>query len=354
MKHLVIAFILLQMTFPSFCQWHNDFLSQHNYESKALRKNPSKKWVFEAKGKVFGPALREDNSLFFGDIAGYLYSINAENGKLNWKFRTNGKVLSCPSIKDTLAYFGSYDGYLYCLGVKSGHLVWKYKTGSGASCSPPLVKNGKVYFGSHDDYFYVTDRLNGKLIAKKKLGHGNCTTTSFENNLLYLADWGGNVHCLNAESLESKWKFQTDNKVYQTPTLDTDQVLIPSFDSTVYALDKISGKINWKMDLNSVAVQIGIKGDIAFFNTRSSNLYALNKNSGDLLWKFETEGTTWGFAILAEDIIYFGSGDNKLYAIGLKSGNKLWEFVVDQDVQRPSIYKGVVYFPSGKHLYALH
>jgi len=168
-----------------------------------------------------------------------------------------------------------------------------------------------------------------------------------------LHDWGGNVHCLESENLESKWKFQTDYKVYQTPTLDSDQVLIPSFDSTVYALDKVSGKLNWKMDLNSVAIQIGIAKNIAFFNTRSSDLYALNKEDGHLLWKFETEGTTWGFAVLAEDVIYFGSGDHKLYAIELKSGHKLWEFVVDKEVQRPSIYNEVVYFPSGKRLYAL-
>jgi len=175
MKYLIAVFFLLQMSLPSFCQWHHDFLSQHKYDSKALRKNPGQKWIFEAEGDVYGPALKENNSLFFGDVAGYLYSIDAEQGALNWKYKTEGKVLSCPSIEDTLAYFGSYDGYLYCLGIKSGQLVWKYKTGSGASCSPPLIKNDKVYFGSHDNYFYVTDRFSGKLITKKELGHGNCT-----------------------------------------------------------------------------------------------------------------------------------------------------------------------------------
>ena len=354
MKYIVAILIVTFSFFNGHCQWHNNFHSTQDYQTKALKNNPKQKWVFKAEGNVYGPAIKEGKDLFFGDEAGYLYSLNSSKGKLNWKFKTEGKVLSCPSIKDTLAYFGSYDGYLYCLGIKSGNLIWKYKTGSGASCSPPLVKDNKVYFGSHDNYYYVTDRFNGELIQKKEIGHGNCATTSTANNFLYLADWGGYIHCLKSETLETQWKFKSKYKIYQTPVIDENQVITPSFDSIVYALDKKSGALKWKLKLNSVANQVGVKGNIAFFNTRASDLYAVNKNTGEQLWKFETEGATWGFAITAEDVIYFGSGDSKLYAVDIKSGQKLWDYKVDKAVQRPSVYNKTVYFPSGKRLYALN
>ena len=126
--------------------------------------------------------------------------------------------------------------------------------------------------------------------------------------------------------------------------------MVSSFDSIVYALNKKDGSLNWKKQLNSVAIQIGIKEHIAFFNTRDSDLFALNKHTGELLWEFETVGQTWGFAIATRDVIYFGSGDNKLYAINLYTGKKYWEYGVEQPVQRPSIYEKVIYFPSGRKI----
>jgi len=354
MKKIISLFLILSPFYYISAQWHNDYLSHHEYKSEALKKNPKEKWVFNAEGTIYGPAIKKGTAIFFGDTKGYLYAVDSNNGKLNWKFKTEGKVLGCPSIKDAYVYFGAYDGYLYCLNSKNGKLVWKFKTGSGASCSPPLIKGNKVYFGSHDNYYYVVNRFTGNLLQKKEIGHGNCSTSSYENGLLYLADWSGTIHCLASDNLKSKWHFKTDYKVYQTPVIDRNQILVASFDSIVYALDKKTGNLNWKKKLNSVANQVGIKNNIAFFNTRASDLYAVDKNTGMPLWEFTTEGATWGFAICAEDVIYFGSGDNTLYAINLYTGTKIWEYNVDKTVQRAAIYDKVIYFPSSNKLYAIY
>ncbi|WP_422082078.1 PQQ-binding-like beta-propeller repeat protein [Ulvibacterium sp.] len=354
MRKIIQLLFTLAIFHTAFAQWHNDYLSHHAYESKALKKEPREKWIFNAEGRVFGPALKEGNSLFFGDTKGFLYSIDSENGQLNWKFKAEAKVLSCPTINSRYAYFGSYDGYLYCLDIGDGELVWKFKTGSGASCSPPLVKDNKVFFGSHDGYYYVVNKMTGGQLLKKEIGEGTCSTTSYDSGLLYLGDWGGNVHCLHADDLKSEWSFKTDYKIYQTPTLVEKQVIMASFDSIVYSLDKKTGALKWKKKLNSVANQVGFKNNVTFFNTRDSDLYALDKENGKLLWRFETDGSTWGFAINAEDTIYFGSGDNKLYAIDLYTGKKIWEYEVGDAVQRGSIYDRILYFPSGNKLYALH
>lgn len=119
---------------------------------------------------------------------------------------------------------------------------------------------------------------------------------------------------------------------------------------------KKSPKLKWSF-LAKGAIYgpaLKVKDNIAFYNTRASDLFAVNKNTEEHLWSFKSEGSTWGFAIVAEDIIYFGSGDDKLYAINLYTGEKHWEYKVNQPVHRPAIYNKTVYFPSGNTLYAIY
>jgi outer membrane protein assembly factor BamB len=54
-------------------------------------------------------------------------AFNAEDGKPVWEFTANGRVDSAPTISDGLCLFGCRSGWLYCLDARDGRLAWRLR-----------------------------------------------------------------------------------------------------------------------------------------------------------------------------------------------------------------------------------
>ena len=84
---------------------------------------------FETEGWVWSkPYFSEGGRLFFGDLEGYLYSIefNGDEFELLWKERITdeGKLRATPLVTDELVVAGSNDGNLYAVDRETGELQW--------------------------------------------------------------------------------------------------------------------------------------------------------------------------------------------------------------------------------------
>lgn len=104
-----------------------------------------------------------DGLAYFGSSEDHkMYAIDIASGKEKWVFFTDGPVRFSPTIWNNRIYFGSDDGYVYCLNAKNGKLDWKYRPGpkdkkvlgNGNMISlwpirtSVLVEDGTVYFGA--------------------------------------------------------------------------------------------------------------------------------------------------------------------------------------------------------------
>jgi hypothetical protein len=110
-----------------------------------------------------GPAL-QDGILYFGDLNGSFYAIQASDGRLLWKnelpkpslFSSNPKVLGTPLILEDKIYYGDDRGVLRILD----------KT-SGAELKCQKVQNSKIYapiqnFIAPDGSNTILVSLNGR------------------------------------------------------------------------------------------------------------------------------------------------------------------------------------------------
>lgn len=312
------------------------------------------KWTFELEGTVYGPGVVVDSIFYIGDGAGYLYALQANTGELIWKFKTGKRVVSCPTVIENKAVFGSIDGYLYCVEKDTGKEIWKFKTGGGAACYSPLIIDQQVYFGAHDNLLYIVDLHSGDLIKSKDMGHGMCCSFTQVDNTLYLSDWGGNLYCMQKDSLSVMWEYKANSKAYETSSVDEENVYYANFDSTVTALNQKTGDVVWNRKVEGIPSRIGVVENTVFFYTNTCNLYVLDKSSGEIKWTFKAEGEAWSRAIYSGGLVYFGAGDNKLYALDFKTGEKLWDYEANAPVTRPSIYNSVLYFGADNKIYALY
>ena len=124
--------------------------------------------------------------VFFGSSLDHkIKALDAATGKEKWHFFTDGPVRYAPTIANGRIYAGSDDGYVYCLNAGNGKLIWKYRAGPGPdrllgngsmiSLWPirtnVLVDAGIVYFGAgvfpyEGIYICALDASDGSILWK--------------------------------------------------------------------------------------------------------------------------------------------------------------------------------------------
>ena len=74
-----------------------------------------------------------DGMVFFGSSADHkVYALDVATGEEEWSFVTEGPVRFVPVVYEGCAYAASDDGFLYCLEASNGKLLWKFRGGPSA------------------------------------------------------------------------------------------------------------------------------------------------------------------------------------------------------------------------------
>jgi polyvinyl alcohol dehydrogenase (cytochrome) len=91
------------------------------------------KWAFglPGTGGVYGQPTIADGALFFGNVDGSFYVLDARTGCLHWAFMALATVHSAVSIGPVdgkqVAFFGDLKANVYALAAGNGKLLWKAK-----------------------------------------------------------------------------------------------------------------------------------------------------------------------------------------------------------------------------------
>jgi outer membrane protein assembly factor BamB len=72
-------------------------------------------WRHRARAPIWGTAPLVDGRLVFGDKAGWLYMISADDGSLISELKIGDNVNSTPAVLDGKIFIGAFNGKLYCL-----------------------------------------------------------------------------------------------------------------------------------------------------------------------------------------------------------------------------------------------
>ncbi|MBN1286146.1 MAG: PQQ-binding-like beta-propeller repeat protein [Anaerolineae bacterium] len=84
--------------------------------------------VFDADDWVWSSPILYDNTLYFGDMAGWLYALSADDwGNVLWKVRVTeqGGIRSSPLVMEDVIYVAASDGYLRARKRADGSNLWR-------------------------------------------------------------------------------------------------------------------------------------------------------------------------------------------------------------------------------------
>lgn len=88
------------------------------------------------------PPIAAGGMVFVAAIDEYtLHALDQSDGSVRWTFTADGRIDSPPTYYRGRLFFGSADGWLYCLDATNGRLVWRFRGGPEERM---LVSDGRV------------------------------------------------------------------------------------------------------------------------------------------------------------------------------------------------------------------
>ncbi len=262
-------------------------------------------WSSPAYGVFKGVA-----QVIVGGGDGYLYGFAAEgkNGKAEmlWKFDCNPKdsiyllggratrnhLIATPVVYDGLVYVGVGEDPEH--GEGQGHL-WCIDPTKRGDVSPTLVYNSKdpktpiphkrlqALVDKEGDF----ERENPNSAAVwhyvgadpevfETTMHRTCGTVAIKNDLLYVADFSGLLHCLDAKTGKPHWTYDMFAASWASPLIVEDRVYIGDEDGDI-SIFKLSAEMEMVGENNmgsSVYTTPVIANDTLFIANRN-RLYAI-------------------------------------------------------------------------------
>jgi outer membrane protein assembly factor BamB/predicted phosphodiesterase len=158
--------------------------------------------------------------------------------------------------------------------------------------------------------------------AQSDIGTGN----ALDGNQVIGTDTDGWLFALNKENGKKEWAFRTHGKIYSTPAVSGDYVVVASTDRFIYGVR--AGKLVWKYETQKPVVAAPvISGDTVFIGAGDGHFRALSVGTGKLLWDFDqVKGFVVDRPLLYGGMIYFGCWNNDLYALDQGTGKLVWKW----------------------------
>lgn len=348
------------------------------------------KWTFSAPSKIFYPAV-SDNKVYFLDQTSSLYCLHQETGELIFKTplpklggrfrsssRVSGKVKALLIQGPVVIVTGS--DMIYAFNKNNGMLFWA-RPGMDESTltsnismdgvySAPLIVENKIFYGTRKTF--MARYLNNGHVAWKneEIQSWNGFPGFYGSFILVQSrNYQKNetkLYALDAKSGACLWSFSLETPLEILPPAVYHQKVYIPLSKSLYCLDLNTGHLLWRQEYNFfITSPLSFTENLILLTGDNSFVQVVCPKTGNPLSSIDLPYKSGPYHVAVRDQIYvaYNNYDNPvnktpfgfIKAFNFDSKELLWEFKASEEgsVSQPVASGGVLFFPSGKNLYAL-
>jgi outer membrane protein assembly factor BamB len=155
-----------------------------------------------------------------------------------------------PAVLDRDLIFVAGQGFA-ALEAGSGRVAWRAEDQAVAT-TLPVAAGPRVYVGEADGTLRARDRVTGRTVWTFKTGRElRAPVFVDERGDLYLGTTDRRLLRLRADRGSRHWRWKTGADVTSPAAVAGSLALFTSFDATLYAIQRGSGKLAWRAGLPS-------------------------------------------------------------------------------------------------------
>ena len=217
-----------------------------------------------------------------------------------------------------------------------------------ANIGSGFARNGEVcWYATAAGKVVSMSVSDGKPIWEKMLPGKVYATPVVKNDILVVPCTDGVIYAFNAKTGKEKWRYEVGKAVVASPTIYGKNIYVGGSDKTFRALRLRDGKLVWSRS--------GIHGycdgapyvdkSQVVFNTWGERVYSLDTKTGDLQWEWIRKGSELrspgaSTPIKSGDRVFIVCADRRTYCLNAHTGEVLFfadggreSFAISDDLQ---------------------
>jgi outer membrane protein assembly factor BamB len=278
---------------------------------------------FEDSSFMAGAAF-DDGKLFVGDGNGNVRCLFADDGSEIWSATVDAEVYAGPMVLDGRVLVTCEAGMFASFDSATGEKQWQFQIDAPLRCTPTTV-NGHTLLAGCDSKLHLIDVTTGKQSTTIDIDAPTGATAGVRASRAYFGTEGGTFYAIDLpttpEELPSvAWTYRDESRgqpIRAAAAITDKLVVYGSQGKAVYALDRASGELKWKLPTRTrVDSSPVIAGDRVVAATDRGVLYIINAETGEPTWRFDAGGSFSASPVVVDSRIILGNGDGTLYCFG--------------------------------------
>jgi outer membrane protein assembly factor BamB len=282
--------------------------------------------------------------VYIGSDSGMFFALRALTGAVIWK-KQLGAVGSAPLISAGMLYVGTSDGTLIALDMQTGIEKWRY-AGRGVIAQTPTATGDLIVFANEADQVVALDSATGRFKWQYKTetpdeftlrGHAGVAS---DGELLYTGFSNGTLVALRRDTGSVAWSTSLTGEatkfvdVDATPLVMGDRVYVSSSSGGVFAVDKLTGLVRWRVPFWDAAMPsesgnvggIVSDGKTIYVSVADLGTYAIDL-SGNVIWRVGAkDGGEPAAPVIYGDLLIYTLAEDGMFLANRKTGETLEYF----------------------------
>jgi outer membrane protein assembly factor BamB len=275
-------------------------------------------WDVDIGGKnhEYGSGTLRDGVLYITTNMGKMYAIDTARGTVLWDMHLEDNPVA-PLAYDDMVLSGSETLYAF---TADGSEKWRKDI---RASSPPVPFKNSLLVGTVDGTLYALT-AEGEEIWRTEFD--GPVFPSYDTTHIY-ATSGSSCYCIDEDTTEILWSFQTNGPILSPPLLIEKTVYFGGTDTSMYALNAKDGTLRWTYRAGWGIKSTPVFADgCLFFGSLDNTFYALDAQDGVLRWSFTCQSAIQGSPAVYGEYVFFGCDDGRVYAINKSDGRVAWSF----------------------------
>ncbi|MGB5372138.1 MAG: PQQ-binding-like beta-propeller repeat protein [Polyangiales bacterium] len=284
----------------------------------------------------------ERKRVFIGTSEGNMFAFELSGRRLFF-YDAGAQIEAKPAVDPATGevYFPSVDGTVHALTV-SGERKWRTKL-IGAVRTQPVITADALYVVAENDTITALARDDGRILwtyAKEPVeeitiaGHAGML---LEDGRLFAAFTDGAVAAINPADGRLFWEIETSLDVELRPgnvpqflDVDTTPVLrrgtlyVASFTAGLYALDAVSGTVQWRDAAFTGVTGLAMAGRMLVISSARRGLSLMDLRTREVQWEKAPErGAPTAPIVTETGTVIYGETRGSLLALSLADGREI-------------------------------
>jgi outer membrane protein assembly factor BamB len=160
-------------------------------------------------GAIPGGGAFDDQYYYIGSFDSAMVAMNASDATPAWITPVESWIWGAPLLVDGVLYFGDLEGNFYMLNAADGQPALDSIQPDGAILASPILVDGKIVFVTENGTVYILDAGSNSPVSLEKLEAKIYTDPVLAGDLILVAPFQDETSLLVALDKEGKqaWSF---------------------------------------------------------------------------------------------------------------------------------------------------